>query len=75
MRIGYYVKTLQDLTTSHEGVRGGVPGAFPIYGSYASLKFPNWAAKFLADALMLKASLMQDPRITNPTPREAEVAA
>jgi hypothetical protein len=52
-----FVKTLQDISTAHDGVRGGVPGAFPIYGSYASLKLPNWAAKFWADALMMKRGL------------------
>lgn len=53
-----FVKTLQDIDSSHEGVRGGIPGAFPIFGSYASLKFPNWAAKFWAEALMLKQELI-----------------
>ena len=52
-----FVKTLQDLDTPHEGIRGGIPGAFPIYGSYASLKLPNWAAKFWAEALMLRMEL------------------
>ena len=49
-----YVKTLQDVSSRHKGVRGGIPGSFPIFGSYSVLKFPNWAAKFWADALMLK---------------------
>ena len=26
----------------------------PIYGRYARLQYPNWAAKFFADALLLK---------------------
>jgi len=34
-------------------VRGALPGSFPIWGRYAPLQFPNWATKFLADALML----------------------
>ena len=69
-----FVKTLQDLSTSHEGVRGGVPGAFPIFGSYSSVKFPNWAAKFFADALMMKLRLMQDSRITKHPLPMVEVA-
>lgn len=69
-----YVKTLQNLDTSNEGVRGGIPGAFPIYGSYSSLKFPNWAAKFFADALMMKLRLMDDPRITKRALPTVEVA-
>jgi hypothetical protein len=34
-------------------VGGGLPGSFPIWGRYAPLQYPNWATKFLADALML----------------------
>ena len=68
-----FVKTLQDLNARREGVRGGVPGAFPIFGSYSSLKFPNWAAKFLADALMLKLRLMQDARLTKTESQKVEV--
>ena len=33
-------------------VRGALPGSFPIYGRYAPLQYPNWATKFLADALL-----------------------
>jgi hypothetical protein len=32
---------------------GALPGSFPVWGHYAPLQFPNWATKFLADALML----------------------
>jgi len=39
---------------SHPGVRGGVAGSFPIYGRYAPLSYPNWAAKFLLDAALLQ---------------------
>ena len=34
------------------GVRGGVPGSQPIWGAYASFKYLNWAAKFVADLLL-----------------------
>jgi hypothetical protein len=34
-------------------VRGALAGSFPVWGRYAPLQFPNWATKFLADALML----------------------
>jgi hypothetical protein len=44
------------LSTQHldgdEGVRGGVPGSFPIWGGYGTYEYLNWAAKFLADALL-----------------------
>lgn len=34
-------------------VQGALAGSFPIFGRYAPLQYPNWATKFLADALML----------------------
>lgn len=48
------VKARQNLTSKNLGIRGGIKGAFPISGSYAFMKYPNWAAKFFADALMLR---------------------
>jgi hypothetical protein len=44
----------QDLVTSVPGIRGGVPGSFPLHGNYCPCMYPNWAAKFFADALMYK---------------------
>ena len=38
------------------GVRGGVPGSDPLWGSYGSFRYLNWGAKFLADALMERVS-------------------
>lgn len=49
-----YMKTVQNLNSSNLGIKGGIPGAFPIYGWYAPFCFPNWAAKFFVDALMLE---------------------
>lgn len=46
------VKTTQSLTTRSGAIRGGVPGSRPVWGGYLSHAYPNWAAKFLADALM-----------------------
>ncbi len=34
-------------------VRGALAGSFPLWGRYAPLQYPNWATKFLADALMI----------------------
>ena len=34
-------------------ISGALAGSFPIWGRYAPLQYPNWAAKFLADSLML----------------------
>ncbi len=32
---------------------GGVAGSAPIWGRYSMFEYPNWAAKFFADALMM----------------------
>ncbi|MFP6647025.1 MAG: beta-L-arabinofuranosidase domain-containing protein [Candidatus Latescibacterota bacterium] len=46
------VKATQSLRSRHDGIRGGVPGSSPVWSWYLRLTYPNWAAKFLADALM-----------------------
>ena len=48
-------KAAQPLQSRVDGVRGGVPGSSPAWGRYASFRYLNWAAKFLADALMVRA--------------------
>lgn len=49
-----FMKTMQNLESKNPAIRGAIPGAFPIYGWYAPFSYPNWAAKFFADALMLE---------------------
>jgi hypothetical protein len=38
-------------------IRGGVKGSFPVDGDYGQYEYLNWAAKFLADSLMLEMDL------------------
>ena len=49
-----YVLRVHDIETSNKNIRGGLKGSHPIWGDYAPLAYPNWAAKFLIDALMIK---------------------
>ena len=56
-----YADTLTDATrrtqrfgTGHPGIDGAVPGSHPIYSGYLHSAFPNWATKFLVDALLMK---------------------
>lgn len=44
---------------SWDAVHGALPGSFPVWGRYAPLQYPNWATKFLADALMLRADCLR----------------
>jgi hypothetical protein len=38
-------------------IRGGVKGSLPVNGPYGKYQYLNWAAKFLADSLMLEIDL------------------
>ena len=46
--------SIQNLTAADAGVRGGLPGSHPLNGGYMKNRYPNWAAKFFMDALMLQ---------------------
>ena len=49
-----YLKTIQRLDEPDEVVRGGIAGSSPIWGASSRFAYPNWAAKFFADALMME---------------------
>lgn len=51
-----YVASCQDLQSPNPGVRGGIAGSFPIYGSYGRFEYLNWAAKFFVEAVMAEAA-------------------
>jgi len=46
--------SIQDLASADGAVRGGLPGSNPRSGGYMKNRYPNWAAKFFMDALMLQ---------------------
>jgi len=48
-----FLKSSQRLADPATEVRGAIAGSWPIWGAYSRFEFPNWAAKFFADALML----------------------
>jgi hypothetical protein len=41
--------------------KGAIAGSAPIWGRYSMFEYPNWAAKFFADALMLKLAHINIP--------------
>lgn len=53
-RLNRYLESTQNLRTRNPGIRGGVMGSDPIWGDYQPYGYPNWAAKFVADSLMLE---------------------
>lgn len=48
------VKSTQSLDSGDPGIRGGIAGSYPIWGSYIRFGYPNWAAKFFADAILAR---------------------
>ena len=46
--------SIQNLAAADGGVRGALPGSHPRSGDYMRNRYPNWAAKFCMDALMLQ---------------------
>jgi len=48
-----FLKRTQRLNDRDEVARGSIAGSAPIWGAYSRFEFPNWAAKFFADALMM----------------------
>lgn len=58
IELNNYVKATQRLRSLHPGVRGGVRGSLPLHARYQPYCYPNWAAKFLADSLMLEECIL-----------------
>jgi hypothetical protein len=61
-RLNRFVMTTQDLTSSDPGIRGAIKGSYPIWAAYSPYEYPNWAAKFFADALLLEIKLTGLPK-------------
>lgn len=50
-----FLKAVQGTDTGIAGVDGALAGAYPMTGDYMTNGYPNWATKYLLDALMLQA--------------------
>lgn len=51
------IKATQSLDSGDPGIQGGIAGSSPLRGGYFSYAYPNWAAKFFADTLLLRLEL------------------
>ncbi len=58
-----YLKNTQRLNDMDDPVRGGIAGSIPIWGDYSRFEYPNWAAKFFADALMMDEANISVPPV------------
>jgi uncharacterized protein YyaL (SSP411 family) len=56
-----FIKTNHRLTGKKDPQDGAIAGSAPIWGRYSMFEYPNWAAKFFADALMLKMKNINIP--------------
>ena len=54
-RLVNFLKALQRCDTGNPGIDGALAGSYPIFGDYMTGGYPNWATKYLLDALMLQA--------------------
>jgi len=59
-----YLQGQQSLDDPDSAVRGGIAGSAPIWGDYSRFEFPNWGAKFFADALMMDLADIADPPVS-----------
>jgi len=55
-RINRFTKSTQKLNGIQNEL-GGIKGSHPINGGYHPWQYPNWAAKFFADALMMEEEI------------------
>lgn len=44
---------IQDVDSPCQEIRGAIGGSEPLWGRYCPLAYPNWAAKFCLDAMLL----------------------
>lgn len=50
-KVNRYLMARHDIRNTDIRLRGGLPGAWPVWGAYGTLTILNWATKFLVDAL------------------------
>jgi hypothetical protein len=63
-RVNRFIARTQRLGDRDPGIRGGVKGSQPNTTGYSPFFYPNWAAKFVLDALLLESALESEQRET-----------
>lgn len=53
------VVSTQSIEAKGKAHNGAIAGSYPIYGAYAPLQYPNWATKFMVDALLVRKAWHQ----------------
>jgi len=57
------IKRTQNIHTLFPPIHQAIVGSYPLFKGYAPDGFPNWAAKFFADAVMMNLRFAQKKRI------------
>ncbi len=65
IKLNYFVKQTQNITTKNENVRWWIKGSYPIWWKYMIWAYPNWAVKFFIDALLLEERIKKREKIEN----------
>ena len=60
LKLNDQIKATQRLYCLNDGIRGGVPGSFPVWGKYFRFSYPSLSAKFIIDSIMIQESIMKD---------------
>ena len=55
---GWLCQVQRTTANGPEAARGAMPGSFPLWGRYEKFAFPNWATKYMADALLCADALV-----------------
>ena len=63
VRINGFTRSTQILDLNNP-MCGGIKGSYPIDGGYHPWQYPNWSAKFFADALMMEFDLTKNADTT-----------
>jgi hypothetical protein len=61
-RVLGYLKRNHVINGKRDPEDGGVAGSVPIWGGYSRFEYPNWAAKFFADALIMELADISVPQ-------------
>lgn len=81
-RLLSFVKSTQKLSSTEQaptlgsrkdGTWGGIKGSHPIWGEYDAFRYPNWAAKFFVDALLVAPDEVEDKSAIAPSDRGTNV--
>ncbi|MBF0342076.1 MAG: terpene cyclase/mutase family protein [Magnetococcales bacterium] len=73
-----FLKRNHIISGQQDPADGGIAGSLPFWGAYSRFEYPNWAAKFFADALMTRMApllIPDDPRrLGKPSPADGQPA-